>query len=149
MMRASPPFLLCIDSLWVSYHALLSCAPAHHLMAGLHPCSTQTDNSSNKNKAETASHNGSCSVSQCDPQCVPLSTHLHLWMLTAVSHWSGSRALAPVTLSALDPHGDSSKLSCCCPVSWRSWSSWKQDWPLYTSRPFADDIDLGVGQFRV
>jgi hypothetical protein len=35
-------------------------------------------------------------------------------------HWSGSRPLVSTTLSILDPHQDSSRISCCCPVSWRS-----------------------------
>ena len=37
-------------------------------------------------------------------------------------HWSGLRPLASATLSILDPHQDSSWISCCCPVSWRSCS---------------------------
>ena len=32
------------------------------------------------------------------------------------------RFLASVMTSILDPHQDSSQLSCCCPVSWRSCS---------------------------
>lgn len=39
-----------------------------------------------------------------------------------MSHWSGSRPPASVTLSILDPHRDSSRISCCCPVSRRSYS---------------------------
>lgn len=37
-----------------------------------------------------------------------LSTHLYLEIFIAVSHWSGSRALASTTLSIPDPHRDSS-----------------------------------------
>lgn len=37
-------------------------------------------------------------------------------------HWSGWTCLASVTPSILDLHLDSSQLSCCCPVSWRSGS---------------------------
>jgi hypothetical protein len=56
-------------------------------------------------------------------QCVTLRPHsLHLPMLVAMSHWSASRPLASVTASILDPHQESSWLSCCCPVSWRSCS---------------------------
>lgn len=39
-----------------------------------------------------------------------------------MSHWFGLRSLTSVTSSILDPHWDSSWLSCCCPVSQRSWS---------------------------
>jgi hypothetical protein len=38
----------------------------------------------------------------------------------AMGHWSGLRSLASVTWPILDPHWDSSRLSCCCAVSWRS-----------------------------
>jgi hypothetical protein len=68
------------------------------------------------------SHHRSCSMSQCVPQYIPLSTHLHLEMSTAMSHWSGLRSLASVTPSILAPHQDSSWLSCCCPVAGRSCS---------------------------
>lgn len=36
-----------------------------------------------------------------------------------MSHWSSSRPLASDILSILDPHGNSSWISCCCPVWWR------------------------------
>ena len=51
-------------------------------------------------------------------QCVSLSTHPHLQRSIAMSHWSGSRPLASVTPSVLDPYGNSSQISCCCSVSW-------------------------------
>jgi hypothetical protein len=51
-----------------------------------------------------------------------LSKHLCLQMFIATSHWSNSRSLAPATLSILAPHWDSSWISRCCPVSWRSCS---------------------------
>ncbi|CAO2580303.1 hypothetical protein LEMLEM_LOCUS1378 [Lemmus lemmus] len=40
----------------------------------------------------------------------------------ARSHWFVSRPLVSAPLSLLDPHWDSSWVSCCCPVSWRSCS---------------------------
>ena len=43
-------------------------------------------------------------------------------MFIAMSHWSGLRSLAPVTLSILDPHQASYCLFCCCPVLWRTFS---------------------------
>ena len=43
-------------------------------------------------------------VCLCVPQYIPLSTHLHLQMFIAMSHWSGSRPLASATLSIVDPH---------------------------------------------
>jgi hypothetical protein len=62
----------------------------------------------------------SCSISQCVPQYISLSTHLPWQMFIAMGHWSGSRSLASVTPSALDPHRDSSRSSRGYPVSWRS-----------------------------
>ena len=51
-----------------------------------------------------------------------LPKQLYLQMFIAMSHWSGSRPLDSATLSILDPHQDSSWISCCCPVPWRSCS---------------------------
>jgi hypothetical protein len=45
-----------------------------------------------------------------------------LQMFIAMSHWSSMRPLASATPSILEPHWDSSSLSCWCPVSWRSCS---------------------------
>ena len=53
---------------------------------------------------------------------LPLSTHLCLQMFTAMSYWSGSRALASATPSILGPHWNASRMFCCCPVSSRSCS---------------------------
>jgi hypothetical protein len=39
-----------------------------------------------------------------------------------MSHWPGSRPLAPASLSVLYPHWDSSQISCCCLVTWSSCS---------------------------
>lgn len=39
-----------------------------------------------------------------------------------MSHWSGLRPLASATASILGSYWDFSSLSCCCSVSWRSWS---------------------------
>lgn len=38
-------------------------------------------------------------MSLCVPQYVSLSTHLHLQLFIAMSHWSGSRSLASVTIN--------------------------------------------------
>ena len=61
-------------------------------------------------------------VWQCATQSTLLSILLCLQMFIAMSHWSGLRPLASATLSILDPHQNSSWISCCCPVSWRSCS---------------------------
>ena len=87
-------------------------------------------------------------MSQCVPQYIPLSTHLHLQTFIEVSYWSGSRSLASVTPSILDPHWDSSQLSCCCPLSWRSCSFGTVGLALSWVPTLADEIDLGVGYDR-
>ena len=51
-----------------------------------------------------------------------LPQQLYLQTFIAMSHWSGARPLAS-TLSTLYPHWDSSQISCCCPVSWRTSSA--------------------------
>lgn len=63
---------------------------------------------------------GSCTVSQCVTQCILLSKQLSLQIVTMMSHWTCSGPLVSATLSVLDTHWDSSPISCCCPVSWRS-----------------------------
>ena len=71
-------------------------------------------------------------ISSCKLQCVTLYTtiypSIHTSSLIATSHWSGSRPLASATPSILDPHQDSSQISCCCPVSWRPCSFGSVEW---------------------
>lgn len=57
----------------------------------------------------SSSHRGNCSVSQCVPLYIPLSTHLPLQMFNVTRHRSGSRSLASVTPSVLDPQNSSSR----------------------------------------
>jgi hypothetical protein len=59
-------------------------------------------------------------VCQCVPQNTSLSTLLCLQMLRAMTPWSDTRPLASAIPSILEPYQDSSGISCCCPVSWRS-----------------------------
>lgn len=66
-------------------------------------------------------------MSQCVPQYALLSTCL----------WSGSRPMASATLSILDPSKNSSQMSCCYPVLWRS----------CRTSPFYG-VDVGVGQVK-
>lgn len=35
----------------------------------------------------------------------------------SLTHWSGTRPLTSATLSLLEPHWDSSQISCCCPMT--------------------------------
>lgn len=51
-----------------------------------------------------------------------LPKQLFLPVFISMTHWFDLRPLASATLSILDPHGDSSWISCCFPVSWRSCS---------------------------
>lgn len=53
------------------------------------------------------------------PTVYPLSTHLYLQRIIAVSHWFVSQPLASATLFILDPQG-LIQMSRCCSVSWRS-----------------------------
>lgn len=85
------------------------------------------------------SHHGSCRLSQCVPQCVPLSTYVHLQMFVVMSHCSGSRSLVSVP-SILGPYRNSC-LANWCPVP-------EDPAPLeqHKSQQFSDDRDFGVGQ---
>lgn len=65
-------------------------------------------------------------------------------MFIAMSLWSGSRSLVPVTPSILDRHWDSSWLSSFCPVSWSSLALDLQDQPFHWSQMFPDDADFGL-----
>ena len=56
------------------------------------------------------------------PQYTSLYTHLHSKVFSVINHWSGLRSLASNTLSILGLQEDSSQISCCCSVSWRSCS---------------------------
>ena len=82
-------------------------------------------------------------MSQCVLQYIRLSTHLRLQIFIAVS-----KALVWFKISGfcdtINPHWDCSKLSCCCPESWRSCSFGTAG----LAQPFTDYIDIGGGQFR-
>lgn len=50
----------------------------------------------------------------------PFSPYIFMCKCSRQSHWSGLRPLVSNTLSILDPHWDSSWISCCCWVTWKS-----------------------------
>ena len=76
-------------------------------------------------------------------------TQFFLQMLMAVSHWSGSRPLASITLLLiLVTHWGSSQISCCCPVSWRSCSVGSGGRTLSHAQNFIGEVDVGVGQIK-
>jgi hypothetical protein len=58
-------------------------------------------------KTKTAPHRGSCSVTWCVTQYTLMPKQLY-----------GLRPLASATPSVLDPHQESSRIFCCCPVTW-------------------------------
>lgn len=57
-------------------------------------------------------------------------------------------AVASVTPPVLAPHQDSLKLTCCCAVSWGSYSFGTAGLALSQSHLFEDDIGFRVGQFK-
>jgi hypothetical protein len=73
-------------------------------------------------KGEKKSHYGSWGVLWYVTQYTLLPKELFMQMFVAMRHWSSLRSLASAILSILDPYWDSSQISCCCPVSWRSCS---------------------------
>ena len=86
-------------------------------------------------------------MSQCVLQHTLLSTHLHLQMFSAVSHWSGSRSLASLYYQYwILPR----TLLCCCPVSYNFDPAALdlQGWSLQRLQQFTDWVDVGVGQLK-
>jgi hypothetical protein len=76
-----------------------------------------------QNKTKHRKHLVEAVVCHSVSHSIPLYPHIFACKMFTVMHrWSGPRPLASVTPSVLDPHWDSSRLSCCCPVSWRSYS---------------------------
>lgn len=64
---------------------------------------------------------GNYRVLQCYQYTI-FSKHLSLQMCITINHLFYLRPLASAKPSILDPHHDSSWLSCCCPLSERSYS---------------------------
>lgn len=75
-----------------------------------------------------------------------LPKHLYLQMLITRSPWSVSRPLTS-TLSTLDSPWNSSQISCCSSVSWRSWSFGSAG--LKALQQFMDGVDIEVDKLRV
>jgi hypothetical protein len=74
-----------------------------------------------------------------------LPKQLSLQMFIAMRHWCGSRPLSSATLLMLDPHLDSSWISCCHqdPAALDL-----QDQPFHALQQVIDGVNVGVGQFR-
>jgi len=67
--------------------------------------------------------------------------------LLAMSHWSGSRSLAPATLSILDPLGDFSDI-LLLPCVMEVLQLWICRTCPFMSSSRSDGVDVGVGQIR-
>lgn len=66
-------------------------------------------------------------------QYILLSKQLYLQMIIAINLWFRLRTLVSATVSILDPHQNSSRLSCYCPVSWKFCSLDLQNRPFMHS----------------
>lgn len=133
------PFILC------EFHIMHS-APTH-LPVPSYPPSILPTSPSKENERERERENLVVEVSVC-LSVYPLSKHLCLQMFISVSCWSGSRLWVLPHLSILDPYLASSWLSCCCPMSWRSFSFGSVG--LVPSCTSADHrrVDVRVGQLK-
>lgn len=87
---------------------------------------------------------GSCSMSQCVPEHTLLFTLLCLQIFIAMTCWSCTKPLASATLLTLEPHWDSSQISWCCPMSWRSCSFGS----IGPARQFIDGVHVGMGHSK-
>lgn len=81
-------------------------------------------------------------------QYILLSKQLYLQMIIAINLWFRLRTLVSATVSILDPHQNSSRLSCYCPVSWKSCSFGSAEPALHALQQFTDKMDTGVRQLR-
>lgn len=86
----------------------------------------------------------SCGVSRCHTAYSFVQTAFCLQMIIAISLWSGSKTLVSAILSILDPHQNSSQLSCS-PVSWKSCSFGSAELALHALQQFIDEMDIGSG----
>lgn len=77
-------------------------------------------------------------VMLCHIVKILLSKQLHLQMFAAMSHWTGLRPLASDTLSILDPHPESSRIACYCPMCEDAAAVVLQDWPLHVLQQFME-----------
>lgn len=93
-------FLTLLIFLWISRHAHQSHSSPHPFISTLCPRQQPPP----KGKVLEA------------VVCHTVSSFVHTSLLV-MSHWSGLRHLAFATLSMLDPHWDSSRISCWCPMS--------------------------------
>ena len=87
-------------------------------LISLTPCTCPPPLQPSSLTKENIFHHGSCSV-LVYPTVYLLSSLPCLPMFIAITCWSGTRSLVSATRLILDPHWDSSWISCCCPVSWR------------------------------
>ena len=83
-------------------------------------------------------------MSQCVPQYTPLSTHLHLQMFIAMSHWSGSRSLASVTIINIGSSPGLLPVDLLLPCVMEILQLW-----ISRAVPFTNDADLEMAQLKV
>jgi len=65
-------------------------------------------------------------------------------MFIVIGYWSGSRSLASLTPSVLDPHQDSSGFCVVLLYQGDPTALNQQEWPFQESQRFTDSIDLNV-----
>lgn len=86
------------------------------------------------------------------PTCIHFCPKSFTCKFIAMNHWSGSMPLASKLL-ILGTHSDSSMISCCCHVSWRSWSFDSANYPIHMlpregmgSAPQSAKVSVGQSQ---
>jgi len=132
-------FTSCISAL------LTPRSPHIHPLPLQPPCQNKTNEASKQTATKLSIEN----ITLLKLQYVTVWTTVYpsVQIFIVMSHWSGLRSLASVTLSISDPHWGASWLSCCL-MSWRSKALEQQDWPIHKSQSLVGDIDFGVIQFR-
>ena len=72
----------------------------------------------------------------------------HLQMFIAMSHWSSLRPLISATQSTLDPHQDSSQISCVSLNHGDPEALLLQYQPLHELQQLVGRVDVRIGQLK-
>jgi hypothetical protein len=127
-----PSFLLILGEFNIIYHNPYHLSWPSYLPSALRNFPPRENKQTNKQTNKVLPWNLKCHHDTMCHRAHPLPKEFYWQVLIAVSYWSVFWPLASVTLSVLDPHSDSSWISCCCPLLWSSCSFGFGEQPLHT-----------------
>ena len=129
------------------FHIMQSHSSPHPSISVFHIASPPKENKQ-KHTTKSIPHSQitllSCKL-WCVTQYILLPKQLYLQMFIALSHWSGSRALASAIVSILDPHWTS--VSYPASLCHRDFAGLVlQNQPLHMLQQFTDGVVVGMDQ---